>query len=104
MIDMIAKTIGTIIIVLLAILMVPVGIGIIGGLFGIVVGIILAIVGSIAGLLGGIFRAIFDVLGWMFHGLFDWDWPFGFFSSNIFTLAAIVLVIALIARPKANGN
>lgn len=101
---MITKTIGTIIILLLAILIFPVGIGILGGLFGIIVGIIAAVFGSIAGILGGIFGAIFSVFGWIFDGLFDWDWPFGIFNCNIFTLAAIVLVIALIARSKSNRN
>jgi MFS family permease len=99
---MITKTIGTLFIIIACILMFPVGIAIVGGVFGIVVGVFAAVFGAFAGIIGGIFGAIFGVFGWMFKGLFHWHWPFGFFNCNIFTLAAIVLVIAIIAKSKTN--
>ena len=103
---MITKTIGTIIVIFLCILMFPVAIALVGGVFGIAAGVIGAVFGAIIGVIGAIFGAIFGVLGWIFEGIFGWgwdrdfDWPFNFFNCNIFTLAAIVLVIALVARSK----
>ena len=90
---------------MVAILVFPIAIGIIGGLFGLVVGIIGAVFGAFFGIIGGIFGAIFGFFGWIFDGLFNWRWPFGdwgFFHCNIFTIAAVVLVVALIVRSKTN--
>lgn len=100
---MISKTIGTIFIVLICIIMFPVAIGLLGGVFGIIMGVVGAVFGAIAGVIGGIFGAIFGVFGWMFDSLFDWHGPFHFFRCNIFTLAAIVLVVALIVRNRRNS-
>jgi hypothetical protein len=99
---MITKTLGAFFIILVCILVFPLGIGIVAGVFGIVIGVIGAVFGAIAGIIGGIFGAIFGVFGWIFDGLFDWHGPFHFFRCNIFTLAAIVLVIALVVRTKSN--
>jgi hypothetical protein len=102
---MITKTLGTIIIVFICILMFPVAFAIVGGAFGIVIGVLGAVFGAVMGVIGGVFGAIFGFFGWLFEGLFGWgwhfDWPFRFFNCNIFTLAAIVLVIALVARSKS---
>jgi hypothetical protein len=98
---MITKTIGTIIVVFLCILMFPVAIALVGGVFGIAAGVIGAVFGAIVAVIGAIFGAIFGVFGWIFDRIFGWGdfhWPFGFFHCNFFTLAAIVLVIALVAR------
>jgi hypothetical protein len=97
---MITKTIGTIFIVLICIIMFPVALGLIGGAFGIVMGVIGAVFGAFAGIIGGIFGAIFGVFEWMFDSLFDWHGPFHFFGCNFFTLATIVLVVALLVRNK----
>lgn len=97
---MITKTIGTLFIVLICIIMFPVALGLVGGAFGIVIGVIGAVFGAIAGAIGGIFGAIFGVIGWMFDGLFNWHGPFHFFRCNIFTFAAIVLVVALLVRNR----
>jgi hypothetical protein len=99
---MITKTLGTIVIVILCILMLPIGIGIIGGIFGIVAGVIGAVFGGIAGAIGAVFGAVFGILGWTFDGLFNWHWPFGFFRCNLFTLIAIVLVVAFLAKSRTN--
>ena len=98
---MISKTIGAIFIALVCILMFPVGIAIIGGVFGIVVGVLGAVFGAIFGIIGGIFGAIFGFIGWIFDGIFDWHGPFGFFSCNIFTMAALAVIVALAIKSKS---
>jgi hypothetical protein len=98
---MVTKTIGAIFIVLVCILVFPVGIAIIGGVFGIVVGVIGGVFGAVFGIIGAIFGAIFGFIGWIFEGLFDWHWPFGFFSCNFFTIAAMAIVVALIIKSKS---
>jgi hypothetical protein len=99
---MISKTLGAFFIILVCILVFPVGIGIVAGVFGMVIGVLGAAFGAIAGVVGGIFGAIFGVFGWIFDSLFNWHRPFHFFSCNIFTLAAIVLVIALAVKKRPN--
>ncbi len=93
---MITKTLGTVLIIFVCILMLPVGIGILGGFFGIVAGVFGAVFGIIGAVIGGIFGAI----GWLFDGLFNWHSPFGFFSCNAFLLVSIVVVLALAVRSK----
>ena len=94
---MATKTLGTLLIVILCIFLLPVGLGIIGGIFGIVVGVFGAVFGAIA----GIFGAIFGVFGWLFDGLFGWcDMDAGFPEFNIFTIAALVLIVFLLSRNK----
>jgi hypothetical protein len=94
---MVIKTIGTFFIVIMCILMFPIGIGILGGVFGIVIGVIAAVFGAFAGIIGAIFGGVFKLFGWVFHP----HWPFGFFHCNFFTLAAVVLIIALIVKSKS---
>lgn len=99
---MITKTIGAVFVILVCILVFPLGIGILGGMFGIVMGVIGAVFGAIAGVIGAIFGGIFGIFGWLFDGLFDWHGPFHYFRCNIFTLAAVVLVVALIIRNRTS--
>lgn len=93
---MITKTLGTIIIIFVCLLMLPVAVGILGGFFGIVAGAI----GAVFGIIGGIIGAIFGLLGWLFDSLFNWQLPHIFFNCNIFTIAAIILVVAIIVKRK----
>jgi hypothetical protein len=97
---MIAKTLGTLVIVFLCILMVPIFFGVLGGIFGVVVGVLGAVVGAIGGIIGGIFGAIFGGLGSLFNGLFNWHLPFGFFSAKIFAIVAIVFVVVMISKSR----
>ena len=103
---MASKTLGTILIAIICVLLFPVMIGLIGGAFGIVFGVFGAIFGVIFGVIGGIFGAIFGMIGGIFDFLFDWDydfWPdFGFFDFNIFAVAAIVLLVVALTRNKTN--
>lgn len=97
---MVTKTLGTIVIIVLCILLFPVGIGIVAGVFGIVAGVFGAIFGMIGGVIGAIFGGIFSVFGWLFDGIFGWHWPYASFNCSMFALAAIVLIIAVLARSK----
>jgi hypothetical protein len=96
------KTIGAVIIFFICILMFPVAIGLIGGVFGVVVGVFGAVFGAIFGIIGGLFGAIFGFIGWLFEGLFGWSWhgPFGFNDCNILTWAIVFLVVALLVKGK----
>jgi hypothetical protein len=94
---MITKVIGTLCIVFICLLIFPIGLGILGGVFGIVMGVF----GAIIGLIGGIFGAIFGAIGWIFDGLFDWHWPFHFFHFNVWFVIAIILAVLLANKSKA---
>lgn len=104
---MATKTLGTIIVVFICILMLPVGLGLIGGVFGIIFGVIGAVFGAVFGVIGGLFGMVFGFFGWLFDGIFGWGdfgWhgPFGFVESNILTWAIIVLVVALLINKQKN--
>lgn len=98
---MATKTLGTLLIVIVCILLFPIGIGIIGGVFGIVMGAFGAVFGVFAGIIGAVFGAIFGVFGWLFEGLFWWDSDYSFFNFNLITLAAIIILVALLSKNKS---
>ena len=94
---MAAKSIGTIILVIIGILLLPVVFGILGGIFGVIFGVF----GAIFGVIGAIFGAIFGIFGWLFDGLFGWnDFHFGHFNFNLITIAIIVLLAAVLAKKR----
>ncbi len=98
---MITKTLGTLAIIIICIMVFPVGLAIVGGVFGIVVGVLGAVFGAVFGVIGGIFGAVFGFFGWIFDGLFSWHWPFGLFDCNFFTFVAIVFVIAMMVKSRS---
>lgn len=95
------KAIGAIFVAIICILMFPVAIAIIGGVFGIVIGVFGAVFGAIFGVIGGLFGAIFGFFGWIFDGIFGWGGPFGFFECNFFTLVVFAVVVALLMKSKS---
>lgn len=94
------KAIGIFAIVVLCVLMLPVFIGVVGGVLGGFFGLIGAVIGAVFGLIGGLFGAIFGTIGSVFGWIFDWHRPFPVFHWNLVTVLALVLVIVLIARNK----
>ena len=103
-----SKTLATILIVITCVLLFPVFIGIIGGVFGLLGGIFGAIFGAIGGIfgaffavIGAIFGAVFGVLGW----LFDIDHygfrPFHIFDNDVLAAVVLVVVIVLLARSRS---
>ena len=92
------KAFGILLVIIACLLFMPFAVGIVGGVFGAVLGVLGAVFGAIFGLIGGLFGAIFGVFGWIFDGLFNWDWPFGFFYCNPLTLAIIIIVAVLIVK------
>lgn len=98
---MITKTIGTILIVVVCIIVFPIGIAVVGGVFGIVAGVLGAVFGGIVAVVGGVLGAIFGVFEWIFDGIFGWHGLFDVFGCNAFTFGIIAIVIALAVRPKA---
>ncbi|HEU5146100.1 MAG TPA: hypothetical protein VFT90_05265 [Chryseosolibacter sp.] len=103
-----SKSVTTLLIVIICILLFPVIIGIIGGVFGVIGGIIGAVFGAIGGALGAIFGvigaifgAIFGVIGWIFDRDFYWDEPFHNFGSDFATVLVLVIIVALVARSRS---
>lgn len=101
------KTLTAIMVIILCVLLFPVFIGIIGGLFGIIGGVF----GAIFGLLGGLFGAFFGllggivgVIGWLFKSALSWHGPFGFFTWNLIPIALVLLIIVLITRSKTSRS
>jgi len=87
----------------MCLLMVPICIGIGGGLIGLIFGLI----GGLFGVIAGIFGAIFGMIGWIiksfFHLLFGWNCDWGlhpFHVNGFFTAAILVLIIVLLIRRK----
>lgn len=103
-----SKTLSTVLVVIVCILLFPIIIGIIGGVFGLIGGIVGAVFGAITGLFGGLFGiiagffgAVFGLFAWLFDGDFYWDGPFHIFGSDVFTVLILVVVIALVARSRS---
>ena len=103
-----SKTIATIMVVFICVLLFPVAIGIIGGVFGVIGGIIGGIVGLIGGIfgaifgvIGSVFGAIFGIFGWIFGDHYHWHGPINFFNRDLFVVIALVLFVVFIARSKA---
>ena len=101
------KTLTTLLIVIVCILLFPVILGVAGGIFGLVgsilggvFGLIGGLFGAIFGLFGAIFGAFFGVFGWLFDGHYHAPWSHDFFDGDFFTAALIVLVIVLVARSR----
>jgi hypothetical protein len=102
---MITKTLGTLIIVLICILVLPIGIAVVGGVFGIVIGVIGAVFGAIFSVIGTVFGSVFGAIGWFFDSLFGWDFDVRhFFGCDIYTVGMIAVVVALILRSSRTGN
>jgi len=94
-------------IVIICILLFPLLIGIVGGIFGVLgsvigglFGLIGGLVGAIVGAIGAVFGAVFGLFGWMFGDHHHWNWPFNFFNGDVLTAIILVLVIVLITRSK----
>lgn len=101
-----SKTLTTVLIVIICVLLFPVVIGLIGGVFGIIgsiigglFGLIGGVFGAVFGLIGGLFAAVFSFIGWIFGFPFHWDGP-GFFHNDLFTVVILVLVIVMISRAR----
>jgi len=84
--------------VFFGIFMIPIAIGIVGGVFGAVVGIFGAIFGIIGGIFGAIFGGVCSIFDWATPG-----WHVGY-HVNIFTVAAIALLIILVSKSSRTRN
>lgn len=101
-----SKTLTTVLIVIICVLLFPVIIGLIGGVFGIigsviggVFGLIGGVFGAVFGLIGGLFAAVFSFIGWIFGFPFHWDGP-DFFHNDLFAFVILALVIVMISRAR----
>jgi hypothetical protein len=107
-----SKTLATIMVVFVCVMLFPIFIGIIGGIFGVIGGVVGGlfgfigwIFGAIFGAIGALFGAFFGLFGWMFGD--HWHWPGGWFHRDFFTVLALVLFIVLISRartPRRTGK
>jgi hypothetical protein len=102
---MITKTIGILFLVIGCVLIIPVAIAVVGGVFGIAVGIIGGVFGAIFGVIGAVIGGIVTMLDWIFGWIFDWDWPlYGFWSCNPITLILIAVIIALLLKSRRDRS
>jgi hypothetical protein len=91
---MASRTLATIVIIFACIIMFPIVIGIVGGVFGIIAGVFGAVFGVFGALIGG----FFGMLGGIFGGIFNCH--LGFFHWNFFSIALIVLIVVLITKSR----
>jgi hypothetical protein len=102
---MISKTLGTLLILIACILMLPIAFAILGGVFGIIFGVIGGVFGAVFGIIGGVFGAILGFFEWVFDGLFGWNHgPSLFWNWNPFTVFLFMLIVALIVRSQSKRN
>ena len=101
-----SKTLTTLFIVIVCILLLPLAIGIIGGVFGLigtiiggVFGLIGGLFGAVFGIIGSVFGAVFGFIGWLFGEPFHWHGP-DFFDGDIFAIVVVVLVVVMISRAR----
>ena len=106
-----SKTLATILIVITCLLLFPVFIGIIGGVFGLLGGIFGAIFGAIGGIfgaffavIGAIFGAVFGFLGWLFDIDHYGFGPFHMFDNDVFAVVVLIVVIVLLARSRSRQH
>jgi len=97
------KAFSFLLVAFVLLLVLPLAIGLGGGLFGLAIGL----VGGLIGLLFGIFGAIIGAIAWIFktifHLLFGWHMGFGhhhWFHFNGYIFAAIIVVIIAVALNK----
>lgn len=90
------KTVSTLAILIICILLFPFAIAIFGGLFGLIGGLF----GAVFGIFGAIFGAFFGVIGWLikipftiFHGTFH--------HANFIAICLIILLVVLITGKKS---
>lgn len=96
------KAFSLLLIAFMALLAIPICIGLAGGMFGLIFGLI----GGVIGLIAGLFGAVIGVMAWIFksifHLLFGWHWGFGFhpFHWNGFWIILLIIVIVAISQRK----
>jgi hypothetical protein len=95
------KAITVSFLILVAVLFViPVTFGIVGLVLGAVGGVIGFVFGLIGGIIGGVFELFGHIISLPFQ-VFHCDMPFtGFWSGNIFTVAALVLVAVILMKAR----
>jgi hypothetical protein len=97
---------SSVLLVVVLIFTFPLWFGLGMGLMGVIIGLAGGMIGLVAGLIGG----LVGVIGWMIEGflslLLGWSpesthaFDLDFFEVNGWTLAAVVLLIALVFRRK----
>ncbi len=87
------------VIIILCLLLFPVIIGTVGGVFGLVFGIIGGVFGAVFGVIGAVFGAIFGAIGEVIGFLFSWPFSCGV-DNNFLAITALIIVAVLIARRK----
>ena len=102
-----SKTLTTVLIVIVCALLLPVFIGIIGGIFGLigsliggVFGLIGGLFGIVIGFIGSLFGAVFGFFGWLFGEPFHWHGPIHFLDGDVFAVILIIVLIVLMSGYK----
>ncbi len=96
------KAFSLLIIGFIALLAIPICIGLAGGLFGLVFGLI----GGVIGLIAGLFGAVIGGIAWIFRSIFHvfFGWGFGhhehWFHFNGYLFAALLILILAVALKR----
>lgn len=103
-----SKALTTVLIVIICVLLFPLIIGAIAGVFGVLgsiiggfFGLIGGLIGAIFGIIGGMIGAIFGAFGWIFDEPFHGVWLGGHFDSEDF-LAVMVVVLVVVVVTRSN--
>lgn len=95
-----SKTLGIIAVVILCILLFPIGIGIIGGVFGLIAGLVGGMIGAIAGLAGAVIGGVFGFVGWLFESIFGWNNDFLLPDFNLGVVVLVIIIVAILSRKR----
>jgi hypothetical protein len=93
---MASKTLGTIIILILGICMLPIVFGFVAGIFGAVIGVMGGIIGGIGGIIGGIIGGVFGLIGSIFHGIFGCH--FNVAGNDFLAITLVVVIVVLLSK------
>ena len=106
-----SRSLTTILIVIICVLMFPIIIGGIAGVFGIlggvlggIFGLIGGLIGGIAGVFGSIFGVVFGFIGWLVGAPFNHTWHFFPVIPLNLIVIGVVVVLLLRARRTPGGK
>ena len=97
---MTTNSLTIVLIIIACILLLPLGIAVIGGAFGIVVSIVGALIGAIFGLAGAIIGAVFSFIGWIFELIFGCFWNLNLFDANVLTISIVIALVLVLSKSR----
>lgn len=98
------KAFGILIVGFIALVSLPIFLGLAGGLFGLIFGVVGGVIGLFCAVIGGVIGFIAGIFRGITHLLFGWHSDFGFhpwhWHLNGYTFAAILVLILIVVSQK----